>query len=672
MKLSHLALAPALALALSAAAPQVALAAPNQALEGWHEENGSWHYAVAGADATGWQLIGGKWFYFDARGAMATHWEKVDGQWYYFGSSGAMKTGWQKPGDAWYWLGHSGAMKTGWQKVGGVWYYFSEAADDTQGGMYEARWTPDGSWVGEDGDWVEGLNKGKRSGDLVIIHTNDTHGFDQKAEGVAGMASVAQLKLDFQAEGKEVLLFDAGDAMQGNVLVNISKGENAVKFMNAAGYDAMCIGNHEFDFGMARLLENVSNLDFPALCGNIVEDATGESPFLESCVFELDNGMKVGVFGLDTPTAKTSSAPRNTEGYSFLYGQDLYDKTQLLINGLRESGCELVVCLGHLSEEDDGLGDIASEVVRNTNGLDIFIDAHDHQVENQRVADRYGDEVVITETGCNLANVGVISVGAEDIEATLMPASALTKENPEVAALVKAAADEVDAQLSETVGSTDILMNGVRDEVRSSETNLGDFCADALLWSGQSLSGRDVDAALLNGGGVRDSIAPGDITSKTLRTVFPFDNELCLITVSGEQLLVALESASRDVPTPNGGFMQVAGIEYTIDTSKPFEGGELYPNTTVTRPTNPGGRVTITSVGGWAFNLDDKYTIATNTYIGQGGGDNCQVFLDPEVQATFESLDQLDCEALSSYLVIACGGEVPAKYAQPQGRITIK
>ena len=149
---------------------------------------------------------------------------------------------------------------------------------------------------------------------LAIIHTNDTHGYGQATEKSLGFAAVAQLKADYEAEGYDVLLFDAGDALQGNLLVDDSKGEVVPRYMNACGYDAMALGNHEFDYGADVLKEHVAKMEFPALCANIIVEATGE-PFVQpNAVFDLSDGTKVGVFGLDTPESMTKTDPHKAAG----------------------------------------------------------------------------------------------------------------------------------------------------------------------------------------------------------------------------------------------------------------------------------------------------------------------------------------------------------------------
>lgn len=655
--------------ALVLASPQPALA------EGWYQRDGSWRYEDAsGQDATGWLRWNDTWYYLQPDGNMRTGWLHWNGSWYWLGSSGAMKTGWVDS-DGWYLMDPSGAMQTGWQWVGASCYYLNESHDGTFGLMYASRWTPDKYWVGPSGAWVDGIREDVKPSNLTIIHTNDVHGHCAAAEGCAGMAAVAALKKDELAKGGDVLLFDAGDNMQGSALVNLSNGLNSILFMNAAGYDAMCVGNHDFDYGQDNLKEKMGIATFKVLTANVLYEEDGTPLCETSEVFELKDGSKLGIFGLTTPDAKTTCAPRNTKGLKFAAGEELYACAQQQIDALRAAGCDLVVCLGHIAEEDPNEVNNARNIIAHTSGLDLFIDAHDHEVESARYDDLYGVSVPVQETGCFLANIGVVRYGIDGQEPTfnaeLIPASSGLREDEATKAVVDAAVEELEKQMGVKVGSTPFYLNGERAPGnRTTETNLGDLTADALLWQARQVATRKVDGAIVNGGGVRASVKEGDITLKDIRDVFPFDNALCIVSVTGAQLLEALEAGTYCTPEQIGAFPQVAGIEYEINTQVPYEKGEQYPGSTYYAPAKPGSRVTIKSVDGQPWSATDTYTIAASSFICEGG-DTYYAF-KAAAEQNLETLDIEDWAALKNYLVDGLGGVVPDRYAEPQGRIVIK
>ena len=508
-------------------------------------------------------------------------------------------------------------------------------------------------------------------GKLAIIHTNDIHGYDMPADptesspGVIGIAAVAQLKKDYEAQGYQVLLFDDGDAIQDNVLVNLSEGKAAIDFMNAAGYDAMAIGNHEFDWGADNLEKLIGQADFPVLAANITVDATGK-PFAQSdVIFELDGGIKVGVFGLATPETQTKSSPKNVAGLSFAAGDDLYACAQERIDALKEAGCSMIVCLGHLGSVGGIAPNRSIDVLENTEGIDVFIDGHDHEVVNDTV-----NGSLLVSTGCHLENIGVVLYEDGVLSEQMVAYGAYDGSDQATADLVSKTNDDVKAQLSETIGTTEVALDGSRNPgVRTQETNLGDFAADAMLWQAQQASDQTVDASIVNGGSIRASIDAGDISMETLMTVFPYSNSLNVVTLKGSELLEILEAATFCLPEEIGGFPQVAGIVYTVDTTTPYENGDQYPNSTYYAPANPGSRVTITDVGGKGFSLDGEYVIAASNFITDGG--DTYYAVAKAYQDTGYTTGYSDTDALINYLQTALGGVIDGSYAYNQERIFI-
>lgn len=502
---------------------------------------------------------------------------------------------------------------------------------------------------------------------LVVIHTNDTHGYDQQADGVYGMAAVAALKQEYEAKGKDVLLVDAGDAIQDHNLVNLSQGATAIAFMNAAGYDAMTLGNHEFDYGQDVTLKRAAEADFPFLSCNILVDATGKT-FVRPYTIVEKGGVTVGIVGITTPETAGATNPKHVYGLTFLDGQDLYDAVQSSVDYLRGAGCDLVVALGHLGSEPISEGHRSDDILRRVRGIDLFIDGHDHRVKNYRV-----DGVLLAATGSHLANIGVVSYADGQWQEQNLPYGAFAKEDEAVKALVDKAAADVQAELSRPIGTADIMLDGSRPKVRMEETNLGDFIADAVLWQARmatAAEGSSIDGAVVNGGGLRASIPAGAVTQGGIQSVLPYRNQVCVVTMTGETLLEIMESATAAAPYPAGAFPQVSGIEMTVRTDIPFAKGPAYGNGKYYKPAKPGQRVTIHTVGGKAFSPDAVYTIATYEFVSRGG-DAYGVLAEPG-KAETQYVGYTDADAVVNYIQDELQGRIGTEYAVPQGRMQLQ
>ena len=510
---------------------------------------------------------------------------------------------------------------------------------------------------------------GKASEGLVIIHTNDTHGYDQSTDESLGMAAVAQLKADYLASGYDVLLLDAGDALQGHILADDSRGEAITGFMNACRYDAAGLGNHEFDYGADILEERIESADFPVLCANIIVDATGETFTRPNEVFSFSDGTKVGIFGLDTPETKKGCAPKYTRGLTFLAGDALYACAQSQIDELRGRGCDIVVCLGHLGEEDTCTPNRAQDVIANTEGIDLFIDAHDHQVEDAMLKNKSGHDVPVVETGSKLENIGVAIYRDGKFTEELVSVGKYRGADGELAGAVDAKVSDIDARMSEKVGTAAFGLDGSRNPgVRVSETNLGDFIADAIRWEACQALGREPDAAIVTGGSIRASLDEGEVSLRNLHDAYPYSNQIYTIEATGAQILEALEAACQDLPDEMGSFPQVSGIKFTLDTTVEYAEGELYPDSTYHAPARPGSRVKIEEIGGGKFDPKKIYTVATTDFIATGG-ETYHVLA--ELSQSMQPTGYMVFQAMRYYLADECGGEVPEVYAEPQERIKI-
>jgi 5'-nucleotidase/UDP-sugar diphosphatase len=525
-------------------------------------------------------------------------------------------------------------------------------------------------------------------GRLVILHTNDVHGraVADPAGMVRGYAAIARYKKDLEAAGDSVLLLDAGDACQGTPLVNLSMGKTAIEFMNAAGYDAMAPGNHEFDWGLDNARQLAGLADFPMLSANIVNHLEGSLTFAANKVFEMPNGMKVGVFGLTTPETMTKAHPDKVRGIDFLQAEALYEAARKQVEELKAAGADIIVLLSHLGSDDESAPNRSLDVLENVTGIDLLIDGHSHSLFEK--GKMVGDTLLVS-AGEYGQNLGVVVYDGEkfsaslfsglgksamsavvEVEGVLYSALLTAKLDAEVAELVNNADQAVKQELSKVFARTEVYLNGERDPGnRTEETNLGDFSADAILWAAKQALGDKVVAAITNGGGIRASIQAGDITMNDMKTVFPFGNEVSVLEVKGSELLEALEAATSSTPKALGAFPQVSGIVFSIDTTVPYEKGEQYPDSTYFAPAKPGSRVKIESVGGQPFDLEALYTIATNDFTA-AGGDTYYVFRYPNATSGYKTGVALE-DALVNYVTTVLGGVVGQDYANPQGRITV-
>ena len=506
------------------------------------------------------------------------------------------------------------------------------------------------------------------NGTIVILHTNDVHG------AIAQYAKVAALKAKYEAEGAYVLLMDAGDYMQGDLAVSADRGANAVELMNLAGYDVATLGNHEFDFGYANIVEQLKKAEYKTVVANITFE--GKPAFDGYTVFVAPDGTKIGVFGLDTPEAKTKSHPGKTVGVEFMAGEEMFAAAQEQVDALTAAECDYIIALGHLGIDNESIGNRSIDLLEKVTGIDVFIDGHSHSTLDAIVEatneTRTVGETVVTSTGTKIANIGVVTI--KDGQITTECVAADTIEVPEDNAVAARAAEmsaDIDNRYASVkVGTTEVELNGSKSPGnRTEETNMGDLIADALVWKATQ-EGYTVDGAFTNGGGIRAAIPAGDITKKDTNTVLPFFNTMAVAEMTGAQLLELLEASTFCTPDAVGGFPQVSGIEFTIDTTKAFDQGDLYPDSTYHAPKSI-NRVTITKVGGKDFDPEATYTIASNDFLA-AGGDTCYVLksLDADHNKSVEIF--LD-EALEEYIKVALNGVVTAEqYGEPQGRITVK
>ena len=500
------------------------------------------------------------------------------------------------------------------------------------------------------------------TGHIVILHTNDVHG------AIGEYAKVAALKQAYQAAGAYVLLADAGDFIQGDPTVSASQGKTAIELMNLAGYDVAAPGNHEFDYGYPNLKTLAGEADFPILAANVRYD--NAAALGDQTTFTTTDGKKIGIFGLDTPETATKAHPDKIKGVSFLAAQEMFDCAQAQVDALKADGCDYIICLGHLGIDAESTGNRSIDLLEKVTGIDVFIDGHSHSTLEEikdatNGTGKVGD-TVLTSTGTKLANVGMVDISPDGTISTSSLATSELTVTPDakVAARAEEIQKEIDADYGTVFAKTEVALDGEKANVRTGETNLGDLIADAMLWQAGLLD-EGVDAAVTNGGGIRASIAAGDITKKDINTVLPFGNTLYVVKVTGAELLEALEASTYCTPEAIGGFPQVAGIEFTVNTGAQFDTKELYPGSTYGKPASI-NRVMIQTVGGEAFNPEETYTIVTNDFMG-AGGDTYYAF--KAASSGYDSGVPLD-EVVMDYITSELKGVVSkAQYGETDNRI---
>lgn len=501
--------------------------------------------------------------------------------------------------------------------------------------------------------------KAEMAGKTVILHTNDVHGV------VEGYAYIAQLKADYEAKGAEVILVDAGDFSQGTTYVSSTKGADAVTMMNAAGYDVVTLGNHEFDYGYAQLKENMSKAKFKVVCADVFNE-DGTPIFDANYTYTTKSGVKVGFFGMETPETQTKANPALIKGLTFATGDAFTKAAADQVAALKDA--DVVICLAHLGVDAESAPYRSTDLYAAVKGIDFIVDGHSHTVMTKG---EKGEP--IQSTGTAFANIGVIVIddASKKIESnSLYEIKEDTAKDATVATAAKTIVDRVDKEYGVVFAKSEVTLNGAKapNGNRDSETNNGDLITDAMLWKVmQNKEGLTVDAdhvvAITNGGGIRAAIKPGDVTKKDINTVLPFGNTVAVIYVTGAELLEALEASTYSLPV--GGFPQVAGINFTLSTAVAYDANaETYPASTYYGPKSI-NRVVINSINGKEFKADDTYAVVTNNFVA-GGGDTYYAFAAASAQ--FDTGIPLD-EAVMEYVTTELKGVIGAQYAAPQGRI---
>ena len=523
---------------------------------------------------------------------------------------------------------------------------------------------------------------------IVVLFTNDIHCTADDGMSYAAVAAYkAEMEVAYGADN--VTLVDDGDAIQGGILGSMSSGSWIVDIMNEVGYDLAIPGNHEFDFGMETFLDIANNqAEYTYLSCNFV-DADGKA-VLEPYTMVTYGDVDVAYVGISTPETLTKSAPAyfQDDSGNYIYGfcqgnegKDLYDQVQKTVDAAREAGADYVVALGHLGVDAQSSPWMSTEVLANTTGIDVLLDGHSHSVvPSQTVQNADGEDVLLAQTGTKAESIGKLVIAADGTMTTELVAVADVATDSEAYTAAKTFIEGIQAQYQEkadeVVATTEVALT-VNDPdsgeraVRSAETNLGDLCADAY----RILLGADI--GWVNGGGVRADIEAGDITYGDIIQVHPFGNLACLVEVTGQQILDALELGSMYVgEAENGGFLQVSGLKYTINTAvastvKLDDAGNFVEVSGARRVSDV--QVLSSETGEYvALDAEATYTLASHNYMLKNGGDGYAMFGADNVTILQDEV-MVDNEVLINYIKDELDGVVGEEYADPhgQGRITI-
>lgn len=433
---------------------------------------------------------------------------------------------------------------------------------------------------------------------LTILHVNDVHGrVEYAAEGEAsiGFAKLKTKVDELKAANPKVVLLNAGDTLHGTVDINLSKGKSMIELMNMVGFDAMVPGNHDFNYGYARLLELKAMADFPIVAANIVKEKDGSTDFDGYTIKEVD-GLKVGIFGIATEETKVKSHPDNTIGIGFT---DYMKAAKDMVAKLKAENVDAIVALVHVGI--DGETNITTEdIAKGVEGIDVIVDGHSHtELPNGKMV----GNTLMVQAGSYLKNIGMVELKFEGGNITNKSASLFTvgqaaglAEDAGVKSYIEKMLEENEVAKAVVIGKSKVELVGKKEVVRAGESNLGNVITDAMRKAAAA------DVALTNGGGIRASIPAGDITAGGAMTAFPFTNFLSTIEVTGSDIIAALEHGVAEYPNVAGKFPHVSGMKYVFDPERPA-----------------GNKVFEVTIGDKALVKDAKYTLVTNDFMATGG-----------------------------------------------------
>ena len=487
--------------------------------------------------------------------------------------------------------------------------------------------------------------------DIIILYENDVH-----CE-IQGYSKLSAVKKELMQEYQYVGIVTSGDFLQGGSLGSISRGEYIVRLMNLVGYDAIGLGNHEFDYGLDRLYELTDLLDTKPVCSNFEKIGDGEC--FDPYTIVSYGDVKIAYIGITTPTTPDSTSfptqflDENKNPVYTFSKDDLADAVQEHIDHARAEGADYVIALSHLGDQEAQYN--AAEIVSETAGLDVVLDAHSHSIiASDTLIDKNGNEVVYTSTGTKFSNIGKLTISDNQITTELIPLDDDHVTDPAIDACIEQILSEYAEVGSKKVADCgfDLITHDSEENrlVRVDETNLGNLISDAF----RHVLGADI--AYFNGGGIRSHVESGEITFNDLLNVLPFNNTGVVVEVSGQTILEMLELAVSQWPEENGNFPHISGLTFSVDTLADAHNC-VYNVKTVNA-----------EAGNYEpLEMDRMYTLASNNFILLECGDGMAMFEGAEV---ISDTGILDIEILENYLVDHLGGVIGEQYAETDHRIT--
>ena len=520
----------------------------------------------------------------------------------------------------------------------------------------------------------------KRKDNIVILYDNDVHC------AVDGYAKMAGVKNELKKQTPYVSVVSCGDFAQGDVIGTLSEGGSIVEIMNQVGYDVVVFGNHEFDYSFRTMQELASQLKATVVSCNLINKKTDKTLFKPYIIKEY-GPTKVAYIGVITPETLTSlpnifkdiqlapfDAENNVEGVDFegdFCADSLYSQVQKYVDAARSDGAHVVVVLAHLGDElIDKTMPTSVALIEQTHGIDVVLDGHAHHIiADTLIANNQNQMVHLSSTGSNFRNIGQLTIAPENtLSLQLLHVDSLTMVDDSVSALVDTLKNHTLVFGQERVGRTPfpLIANDAKGNriVRQEETNLANFCTDAFRIM------LDTDIALINAGGIRDNIAAGDITYNDLLRVFPFNNTVCIATLTGKQLVDVLEYSTRYLPKESGGLLHVSGLRYIVienECPAPIVYDENNLFVALASKSERLDRIEIWDKQAQRYvpiKMNKEYTIAAFDYhIKKMGGNG--ILRNAVLK---QDKMNMDVDVLSAYL-FSLNGCVPAKYAKPEGRM---
>lgn len=507
--------------------------------------------------------------------------------------------------------------------------------------------------------------------DIVIIYENDVHC------NVDGYAKVSALKNELIQENNYVAVVSSGDYIQGSSLGAISQGEYIANLINLVDYDVLTLGNHEFDYKLSRLYELTSKIESPIVCSNFINLKENELVFEPYKIISYED-FDIAFIGVTTPSTISSSSPIQfmDDNGNYLYsfsGDNLYKTVQNNINEAKKDGAEFIILLSHLGTEGVLPQWSCQELVKNTYGIDIVLDGHSHSViEKEIIKDKKNREVIISSTGTKFQNIGKLTLSnTGEVKTELISTDTYNSKDLEIENYIKQINDEYKKLGERFIGENKINLITHNSEgkriIRNSETNLGDFCADAFRIVTNS------DVGVINGGGIRAPLNSGKITFNDILNVFPWNNTVCVAEVSGQQLLDFLEFVYMFLPEENGSFQQVSGIQCVINTKIPtsvvVDENDVFVKVTGARRVSD---VKILNKENNQYEEIDKnklYTLASHNYLLLDKGSGASMLNNSKI---IVNDGMLDVELLEKYIKENLNGTITEEYLNVQNRILIK